>query len=168
MTNLSTTLAVDKVAKKYGNNVIKTAVGEINVVNKMKELDSCLGGEGNGGIIFSESHLGRDSLVGATLFLNRLVQENKTVSQIFNSMPQFYMLKDKIELNNINAIDAIKKIKQNYPKVKKDTQDGLKLIWENSWLHIRKSNTEPIIRIYSEAQSKNDAKKLINEIKKII
>ena len=168
VTNLSTTLAVDKIAKKYGNNVIRTAVGEINVVNKMKEEKSILGGEGNGGIILAESHLGRDSLVAVTLFLNRMAQSNTTVSSIFNSMPQFYMAKDKIKLNDINAEEVINKIKNHFSKVEQNEQDGLKLIWENSWIHIRKSNTEPIIRIYSEAPTKFEAIKLTDKIKSLI
>jgi len=168
VTNLSTTLAVDRIAEKYGNNVIRTAVGEINVVNKMKEINSKLGGEGNGGVILTESHLGRDSLIGVTLFLNRMAQTNQSVSQVFQSMPQYIMLKDKIELNNINAENAINKIKMAFAKVKQNHMDGLKLIWNDSWLHIRKSNTEPIIRIYAEAPTKSKALNLINEVKSIL
>ncbi|MEE2858209.1 MAG: phosphoglucosamine mutase [Candidatus Neomarinimicrobiota bacterium] len=168
VTNLSTTLAVDRIAKKYGNNVIRTAVGEINVVNKMKEINSMLGGEGNGGVILTESHLGRDSLIGVTLFLNRMAQTNKSVSQVFQSMPQYIMLKDKIELNNINAEIAINKIQKAFPKAKQNHLDGLKLIWNDSWLHIRKSNTEPIIRIYAEAPTKSEVLNLINKVKSIL
>ena len=168
VTNLSTTLAVDRIAKKYGNNVIRTAVGEINVVNKMKEINSMLGGEGNGGVILTESHLGRDSLIGVTLFLNRMAQTNKSVSQVFQSMPQYIMLKDKIELNNINAEIAINKIQKAFPKAQQNHLDGLKLIWNDSWLHIRKSNTEPIIRIYAEAPTKSEVLNLINKVKSIL
>ena len=168
VTNLSSTLAIDRIAEKHGIEVIRSAVGEINVVNKMKECNALIGGEGNGGVILAESHYGRDSLIGATLFLNRLSQEDGSVSQIFQSMPQYVMLKDKIELNNINAKITIKKIKNKFSTIKHNTIDGLKLIWEDSWVHIRQSNTEPIIRIYAEASTQLKVKKIINDIKSIL
>ena len=165
VTNLSTTLAIDKLAEKYGNSVIRSSVGEINVVNKMKEHNALLGGEGNGGIILKESHLGRDSLVGTALFLNRMSQSSKSVSQIFQSMPQFYMEKDQMILEEKRITPLIERIKNNFSEVKQNTEDGLKLIWDNKWIHIRRSNTEPIIRIYSEAISIEEAIKLVKSIK---
>jgi phosphomannomutase len=168
VTNLSTTMALDKVCEKYKNTVERSAVGEINVVNLMKEKNSVLGGEGNGGVILPESHYGRDSLVGATLFLNRMSQTDDSVSEIFASMPQFYMVKDKIELDDINPNKALYLISKTFKDCEHNTVDGLKLIWENAWAHIRKSNTEPIIRIYAEATSKQTAKELVTNIKRCL
>ena len=168
VTNLSTTMALDKIAEKHGSSVIRSAVGEINVVNKMKEVGAELGGEGNGGVILPESHYGRDSLVGAALFLNRIAQGSQTVSEIFHSMPQYVMVKDKIELGFVNPQTALEKIEAEFTDVKADRTDGLKLTWENSWVHVRKSNTEPIIRIYAEAKDKDGVKKLIHRVKSIL
>lgn len=168
ITNLSTTMALDEVSKRYNNFVERSLVGEINVVKKMKEKDSVIGGEGNGGVILAESHLGRDSLVGVSLFLNKMSQTNDSVSTIFSKMPQYFMSKDKISLDKIDSNKAFEKIYKKFSNCKKNTQDGLKLIWEDSWVHIRKSNTEPILRIYSEAKSIEKAKKIISGIKKCI
>jgi phosphomannomutase len=168
VTNLSTTMALDKVCEKYKNTVERSAVGEINVVNLMKEKNSVLGGEGNGGVILPESHYGRDSLVAAALFLNRMSQTDDSVSEIFASMPQFYMVKDKIELDDINPNKALYLISKTFKDCEHNTVDGLKLIWENAWAHIRKSNTEPIIRIYAEATSKQTAEELVTNIKRCI
>jgi phosphomannomutase len=165
VTNLSTTMALDKVAEKYGSKVIRSSVGEINVVNKMKEVGAELGGEGNGGVILPESHYGRDSLVGATMFLNRMAQDNLTVSKIFQSMPRYIMIKDKIELGSVNPQMVLDKIEATYTDVNIDKTDGLKLSWNNSWVHIRKSNTEPIIRIYAEAPTRDEAEQIIHQIK---
>ena len=168
VTNLSSTLSLDKIAQKYNSTVLRSSVGEINVVNKMKEIDAELGGEGNGGVILSESHYGRDSLVGATMFLNRMAQGNQTVSQIFNSMPKFIIVKDKIKLSNIDPQSIFNKIELKYPDANIDKSDGLKLSWENSWMHIRKSNTEPIIRIYAEGENKMIASNLVETIKQLV
>ena len=168
VTNLSTTMALDKVAELYGSRVIRSAVGEINVVNKMKEVGAELGGEGNGGVILPESHYGRDSLVGAALFLNRMAQDNLKVSEIFQSMPQYIMVKDKIELGSVDPQIAIDKIEAAFSDADPDTTDGLKLSWENSWVHIRKSNTEPIIRIYAEGETREIATKLVEGVKQIV
>ena len=134
----------------------------------MKEKNSVFGGEGNGGVILPESHYGRDSLVGATLFLNRMSQSHDSVSKIFASMPQFFMVKDKIELGKINPNKALHIISETFKNCEQNTMDGLKLIWENSWAHIRKSNTEPIIRVYAEAISKQVAEELVTNIKECI
>jgi len=168
VTNLSTTMALDRVAEKYGSSVIRSAVGEINVVNRMKEVGALFGGEGNGGVILSDSHYGRDSLVGAALFLNRMTLENKKVSEIFQSMPQYIMVKDKVTLGNIIPDMAINSLEKTFTDAKCDKSDGIKLTWENSWIHIRKSNTEPIIRIYAEAATKRKVEKLIYQVKNIL
>ena len=143
-------------------------MGEINVVNKMKEVNAELGGEGNGGVILSESHYGRESLVGSTMFLNRMAQDTQKVSEIFKSMPQFAMVKDKIELGSVDSKSAMDKIELNFTDAKSDKTDGLKLIWDNSWVHIRKSNTEPIIRIYAEAPTQTASEELVNRVRSIL
>jgi len=168
VTNLSTSMALDKVAVKHGSSVIRSAVGEINVVNQMKEAGALLGGEGNGGIILKESHYGRDSLVGAALFLNRMAMDSKPVSSIFQSMPQYIMIKNKIDLGIEDPDSVIDKIANAFPDASISRIDGLKLLWENSWVHIRKSNTEPIIRIYAEAITKLEADNLIGKVKSIL
>ena len=168
VTNLSSTMALDRIAEKYGKKVVRSAVGEINVVNKMKEESLDFGGEGNGGVILPDSHYGRDSLVGAAMFLNRMAQDDKTVSEIFKSMPQYIILKDKIALGRMEPQSVLDKIESKYEQVKMDKSDGLKIIWENSWVHVRKSNTEPIIRIYAEANTKSEANLIIQDIKDII
>ena len=168
VTNLSSTLALDKVAEKHGSHVIRSAVGEINVVNKMKEHSVEIGGEGNGGVILPESHYGRDSLIAATMLLNRMAQGSEPLSFIFQSMPQYIMIKDKIELQSLDPQNAINKIEKQFKDAKHDKLDGLKLTWKNSWVHIRKSNTEPIIRIYAEAPTNDEAAKLVENIKKTL
>ena len=168
VTNLSSTLALDRVAEKYGCSVIRSAVGEINVVNKMKEVNAELGGEGNGGVILPESHYGRDSLVAVTMFLNRMTQNTQKVSEIFKSMPQYVMVKDKIELGSVDSQSALEKIEAEFTDAKSDKTDGLKLSWDNSWVHIRKSNTEPIIRIYAEAPTQSEVKELVAKVKSIL
>jgi phosphomannomutase len=168
VTNLSTTMALDKVAEKYGVEVKRSSVGEINVVNLMKKTGSVLGGEGNGGVILKESHYGRDSLVGIAMFLNKMSQVDIPVSRIFSSMPQFVMAKDKMDLGEVNADRVIKKIASIFSDVDQDWQDGLKLIWENQWVHIRKSNTEPILRIYAEAENSDLLKRLMSSIKETV
>ena len=166
--NLSSSLALEKLAESKGSSVVRSAVGEINVVNKMNEVNSNLGGEGNGGVILRESHLGRDSLVGVTMVLNRMSQSDEPLSEIYQSLPQFTILKDKINIDGIDPEDIIGKATALFGNIEKNTLDGVKFIWENKWVHLRKSNTEPIIRIYSEAPEKEQAKDLIDKIKSLI
>ena len=168
VTNLSSTMALDKVAEKYGISVVRSAVGEINVVIKMKEVRADIGGEGNGGVILPESHYGRDSLVAATMFLNRMAMGTQKVSKIFKSMPQYVMVKDRIGLGSVDPQSAIDKIELTFSNTKSDKTDGLKLSWDNSWVHIRKSNTEPIIRIYAEASTQSEAEKLVAKVKSVL
>ena len=167
VTNLSTSMAVDVIAHKYNSTVERSSVGEINVVEKMKELGSSIGGEGNGGVILEESHLGRDSLVASALVLNHLAQSNIPFNKILDNIPRFIMIKDKINLKNDFDFNHIKNLFQN-DKVTFIEGDGLKIIWEDKWVHIRKSNTEPIIRIISEADTYENAKNLINHLKENI
>jgi len=170
VTNLSTTMALDKLAEKHGCKVERSAVGEINVVQKMIEIDSKLGGEGNGGVILKEAHLGRDSLVGVTMVLNRLAQSQESLSEIMESVPHFEMIKDKLELKseNVCAPDPtaiFDKAKVLFKGAQVNNVDGLKFIWDDKWLHLRGSNTEPIIRIYAEATSEQEAIELVNLLK---
>ena len=166
--NLSSSLALEKLAESKGSSVVRSAVGEINVVNKMNEVNSNLGGEGNGGVILRESHLGRDSLVGVTMVLNRMSQSDEPLSEIYQSLPQFTILKDKINIDGIDPEDIVENATALFGNIEKNTLDGVKFIWENKWVHLRKSNTEPIIRIYSEAPEKESAKDLIDKIKSLI
>ncbi|MEA1987165.1 MAG: phosphoglucosamine mutase [Candidatus Marinimicrobia bacterium] len=172
VTNLSTTLAVEKVAEKYSGKVVRTAVGEINVSKKMREIDATIGGEGNGGIILPDSHLGRDSLVGSALVLQFLAEEDKKLSERYKKLPQFKMSKMKVEVGEYPKEKVIEKLEEKFKNEKINMVDGIKISYENSWVHIRKSNTEPILRVYSEAQSFDEAKELgdkfVSEIKKII
>ena len=167
VTNLSTSMAVDVIAHKYNSTVQRSSVGEINVVEKMKELNSAIGGEGNGGVILEESHLGRDSLVASALVLNHLAQSNLPFDKIIENIPCFVMIKDKIALENDIEFNNIKSQFKN-DDVTFIEGDGLKIVWEDKWVHIRKSNTEPIIRIISEANNHEIARDLIDSLKYII
>ena len=167
VTNLSTSMAVDVIAHKYNSTVERSSVGEINVVEKMKELGSSIGGEGNGGVILEESHLGRDSLVASALVLNLLAQSDIPFNKILECIPRFIMIKDKITLQHDIDFNHIKALFQK-DDVSFIEGDGLKIIWEDKWVHIRKSNTEPIIRIISEADTYKNAKNLINNLKENI
>ena len=168
VTNLSTTAALEEVANKYDVNVIRSAVGEINVVNKMKECNAQIGGEGNGGVILTESHYGRDAFVGAIIILNHLATNNITMNEAQENIPKYYMLKEKIEIDNQLTEEIIsKKIKQYFSKLIFDEIDGIKVIHDDFWIHIRQSNTEPIIRIYIESKKEQDLSNLFNQVKEI-
>ena len=164
VTNLSTSMAVDVIAHQYNSTVQRSSVGEINVVEKMKELGSTIGGEGNGGVILEESHLGRDSLVASALVLNHLAQSELPFNKILETIPRFVMIKDKISLQDDIDLNHIKTLFQN-DDVTFIEDDGLKIIWEDKCVHIRKSNTEPIIRIISEAADHKTARSLIDSLR---
>jgi phosphomannomutase len=134
----------------------------------MKEVRADIGGEGNGGVILPESHYGRDSLVAATMFLNRMAMGTQKVSKIFKSMPKYVMVKDRIGLGSVDPQSAIDKIELTFSNTISDKTDGLKLSWDNSWVHIRKSNTEPIIRIYAEASTQSEAEELVAKVKSVL
>ena len=148
--------------------VERSAVGEINVVNKMNELDSNLGGEGNGGVILRECHLGRDSLVAVTMVLNRMTQSSYSLSKIYDSLPQFEIVKDKVSVEGVNIDDFLLRVNEYFQDGEKNTIDGLKITWVEKWVHLRSSNTEPIIRIYAEAPLKKDAEDLVLKVKSLI
>ncbi|OBW39829.1 Phosphomannomutase/phosphoglucomutase [Chryseobacterium sp. MOF25P] len=173
ISNLSSSRALRDVAQTHNSEYFASAVGEVNVVNLMKEKNAVIGGEGNGGIIYPELHYGRDSLVGVALFLTHLAKENKTVSELRAGYPSYFMGKKKIELTpEINVDDLLTKMEKEYQNEEISTVDGVKIDFENNWVHLRKSNTEPIIRIYTEAKTQEEADKLgddmIAKIKSLI
>ncbi|WP_127845683.1 phosphoglucosamine mutase [Psychroflexus aestuariivivens] len=170
VSNLSSSRALRDVTEKHGCTYHASAVGEVNVVAKMKEVNAVIGGEGNGGIIYPELHYGRDSLAGVTLFLSLLAERETKVSDLRGTYTSYYMAKEKIELTPDLDVDQIlNSIASEYKSEKISTIDGVKIDFPENWVHLRKSNTEPIIRIYTEAKSQNEADKLaqrfIQEIK---
>ena len=173
VSNLSSSRALRDVTQKHGGIYTASAVGEVNVVIKMKETNTVIGGEGNGGIIYPASHYGRDSLVGVALFLSHLAHKKMSCSALRNSYPSYFMSKNKIQLTPEIDVDKIlETMATNYKNEDVNTIDGVKIDFADEWIHLRKSNTEPIIRIYTEAKSQQKADDLavrfINEIKKII
>ncbi len=167
--NLSTTRAVDDIAKSLGAEVIRTQVGEINVAKKMKEVGALIGGEGSGGVILPDIHYGRDALVGIALFLQYLAEFGKPVSELKASLPLYYISKNKIETGSVNPDIALKRAIDYYSaKGSINTDDGVKINLPLSWIHLRKSNTEPIIRIIAEAPTMEEAHTLVEECKSIL
>ena len=161
VSNLSSSRALRDVARNSDSEYFASAVGEVNVVTLMKEKNAVIGGEGNGGIIYPDLHYGRDSLVGVALFLTHLAKENKTVSELRATYPSYFMGKKKIELTpDIDVDSLLTKVEKEYQKEEISTVDGVKIDFENNWVHLRKSNTEPIIRIYTEAFSQEEADQL--------
>jgi len=166
VSNLSSSRALDDVSAQHGCSCFHSAVGEVNVVQMMKEKNAVIGGEGNGGVIYPELHYGRDALVGVALFLSYFVEKNTTMTQLKASFPQYYMVKNKIDLQAGIDIKTIReKLEQTIPYLAKSTLDGLRLDFAEGWVHIRPSNTEPIIRLYAEAKSHEKAKEFIQIIK---
>ncbi|MBB78531.1 MAG: phosphoglucosamine mutase [Crocinitomicaceae bacterium] len=173
VSNLSSTRALRDVTENIGQKYYTSAVGEVNVVKKMKEKNAVIGGEGNGGIIYPKLHYGRDSLVGIALFLSLLAERKTTLSKLRDHYPKYVISKNKIELTpEINVDKILEKIADKYSDKELDKTDGLKIYIANEWVHLRKSNTEPIIRIYSESTSLKLAKalseRIINEIKSVL
>ena len=169
VSNLSSSRALRDVTNAHGCQYNAAAVGEVNVVAKMKETNAVIGGEGNGGVIYPEAHYGRDALVGVALFLSLLAKSGKTVSQLKASYPQYAIAKNKIELTPEIDVDKIlAAMKEKYANENITDIDGVKIDFADSWVHLRKSNTEPIIRIYSEAHSMQEADKLADDIKEVI
>ena len=173
VSNLSSSRALRDIAEKHGQTYSPSAVGEVNVVIEMKETGALIGGEGNGGIIYPELHYGRDSLVGIALFLSHLAELDTTVSELRASYPAYFMAKKKIELTpEINVDELLIKVQELYKEEQINTVDGVKIDFANEWVHLRKSNTEPIIRIYTESTSEENANlladKMIESIQSII
>ena len=172
VSNLSSTRALRDVTEKHGCKYYASAVGEVNVTTKMKEVGAVIGGEGNGGVIYPESHYGRDALVGIALFLSSLAQKGCTASQLRASYPAYSIAKNRIDLKPTTNIDAIlEKVKEKYgsePDVTVTDIDGVKLDFPDKWVHLRKSNTEPIIRVYSEAATMGEADALGKSLMDIV
>ncbi len=169
VSNLSSSRALADVTKKYGYSYEAAAVGEVNVVKKMKDTQAVIGGEGNGGIIVPDLHYGRDALAGLAIFLSYYAEKNKKMTEIKSQLPAYFMSKNKIELNEkINVDDLLKKMEAVYHHAQINTVDGVKIDLEDGWIHLRKSNTEPIIRIYTEGNSAEKADQLATEMKKKI
>ncbi|HZW39335.1 MAG TPA: phosphoglucosamine mutase [Ignavibacteriaceae bacterium] len=170
--NLSTTRAVDDVANEYDCKVYRSSVGEANVVKKMKEVNAIIGGEGSGGVILPELHYGRDAMVGIVLILQLLTERNISISELKAEIPAYYISKKKIELKDVNPDTIIEKMLKVYAKEKVNNEDGLKIDFPDHWVHFRKSNTEPIIRIVTESKSQEEAnslsEKYFNEIKELV
>ena len=161
VSNLSSTRALRDVTEAHGGEYFSSAVGEVNVVSKMKEVNAVIGGEGNGGVIYPDSHYGRDALVGIGLFLSHLAKSGKKCSELRASYPDYHISKNKIQLSEGVDVDAIlEAVKEKYSKEKINDIDGIKIEFEASWVQLRKSNTEPIIRIYAEAKTKDMADEL--------
>jgi phosphomannomutase len=173
VSNLSSTQALKDVTLKAGGEYHPSAVGEVNVVRKMKEVNAVIGGEGNGGIIVPDLHYGRDALIGIGLFLSHVAQTKKNLKAIRNSYPDYFISKNKIELDKgVDVKTIFEKIKGKYKNQPVNTEDGLKIEFEKDWVHLRTSNTEPIIRIYSESQNEttadNIAKRIMQDIREFM
>lgn len=169
VSNLSSTRALRDVTRKYGMEYNASAVGEVNVVAKMKETHAVIGGEGNGGVIYPESHYGRDALVGIALFLSHLAHEGKKVSELRATYPNYFIAKNRIDLTPETDVDAIlAKVKELYKNEEINDIDGVKIDFPDKWVHLRKSNTEPIIRVYSEAATMEAADELGKQIMDIV
>ncbi len=168
VSNLSSTRALADVTRKHGGRYSASAVGEVNVVKMMKSTNAVIGGEGNGGIILPDLHYGRDALVGIAIFLSLYASKKLKMTELKASYPTYFIEKDKVNLEGLNVDEVIAKIKKVYQDEHLNEIDGLKIDFSYGWVHIRKSNTEPIIRIYAESSSEEKAKSLIQSIKNIV
>lgn len=169
VSNLSSSRALCDITRKYGCEYYASAVGEVNVTTKMKAVGAVIGGEGNGGIIYPASHYGRDALVGIALFLSHLAFERKKVSEIRASYPQYFIAKQKVELTpNIDVDAVLSAVKEKYSQYDITDIDGVKIDFPDKWVHLRKSNTEPIIRVYSEAHTMKEAEDIGGEVMAVI
>lgn len=169
VSNLSSTRALRDVTEKHGGIYTAAAVGEVNVTTKMKEVGAVIGGEGNGGVIYPESHYGRDALVGIALFLSSIAQKKISVCQLRKTYPEYFIAKNRIDLKPETDIDAIlAKVKEMYKDEQVNDIDGVKIDFPDKWVHLRKSNTEPIIRVYSEAATMEEADELGKKIMEVV
>lgn len=169
VSNLSSTRALRDVTERHGGTYTAAAVGEVNVTTKMKEVGAVIGGEGNGGVIYPESHYGRDALVGIALFLSSLAHKKCTASELRATFPNYFIAKNRIDLTPSTDIDAIlEKVKEMYASEKITDIDGVKIDFPDKWVHLRKSNTEPIIRVYSEAATMEEADALGKKLMQVV
>jgi len=173
VSNMSSTKALKEITLKHGGEYYPSAVGEVNVVNKMKEVNAVIGGEGNGGIIVPDLHYGRDALIGIGLFLSALARHRNGIKSFRAKYPDYFISKNKIELQNgVDINEIFERIKKKYKNQPANTEDGLKIEFDKDWVHLRTSNTEPIIRIYAESSfettANNIALRLMKDIKEFI
>ncbi len=173
VSNMSSTKALKEITIKHGGEYFPSAVGEVNVVKKMKEVNAVIGGEGNGGIIVPDFHYGRDALIGIGLFLTHLAEYKKSIKSLRGSYPEYFISKNKIELENGFDLKSIfENIQKKYKNQPVNTEDGLKIEFDNDWVHLRSSNTEPIIRIYAESdfesKANNIALRLMQDIREFM
>ena len=169
VSNLSSTRALRDITEKYGEKYAAAAVGEVNVTTKMKEVGAVIGGEGNGGVIYPASHYGRDALVGIALFLSSLAHKGCKASELRASFPNYFIAKNRIDLTPSTDVDAIlNKVKEMYSNERVTDIDGVKIDFADKWVHLRKSNTEPIIRIYSEASTMEAADALGKTLMQVV
>jgi phosphomannomutase len=161
VTNLSTSLLVDDVAREAGVTAVRAPVGEVNVAVRMRELQAPIGGEGNGGVILPEVHLGRDAPIGAALLLQLLVEEGRPLSAIVASLPRYVIVKDKLDRPNASLDTVYAALRSAFPDATVDTQDGLRLAWSDRWVHVRPSGTEPIVRVIAEGPDEQAARELV-------
>lgn len=173
VSNMSSTKALKEITLRHGGEYFPSAVGEVNVVKKMKEVNAVIGGEGNGGIIVPDFHYGRDALIGIALFLSHLAEQKKAIRSLRSNYPDYFISKNKIELESkVDVNDIFEKIRKKYKKNPVNTDDGLKIEFDNDWVHLRTSNTEPIIRIYAESdfetKASNIAMQIMRDIKEFM
>lgn len=168
VTNLSTTKALDKVAEKFGCPIMRTKVGERNVVDMMKKKKAIIGGEGNGGIILPQVHYGRDSLVGMGIILQYMAETGLPISKLAGSLPQYHIIKRKISLKRMNKTRALRKIRSFFKDAEFDFTDGVKAMWDESWVHVRPSGTEPALRIVAEAKTKTEAMRIYRQAASLV
>ncbi len=168
VTNLSTTQAMDKVAEKFGCHLSRSKVGERNVIDMMKKKKAVIGGEGNGGIILPRVHYGRDSLIGMGLLLQYMAESGLHISQLAASIPQYHIIKRKVHLKNANVSRILRKIHSSLKDARFDFRDGVKAIWGDSWIHVRPSGTEPVLRLVAEAKTRSEAIRIYKKVTSII
>jgi len=159
--NLSTSRIVDDVAAEAGAQVLRAPVGEVNVAVRMRDEGAAIGGEGNGGVILSEVHLGRDAPVGAVLLLQMLLEDNTSLSAVLARYPRYAIVKDKLDRPNAPLTAVYDSLHAGFPDAEADTQDGLRLAWADRWVHVRPSGTEPIVRVIAEAPTESEARELV-------
>lgn len=164
-TNLSSSRVMDDVAKKHGQTCFRSPVGEIHVVKRMQEVKAVIGGEGNGGVINPDLHYGRDALVGVAMILQLLADRKISLAEYKRELPPYHITKQKIDLNGIDADELLQKAQKKFADFEMNTADGVKIDFEEGWVHLRKSNTEPIIRVYSEGSSPEESKELGDRVK---
>nr|MBC8277488.1 phosphoglucosamine mutase [FCB group bacterium] len=166
--NVSTTRTLDDLARKYEVELHRSKVGEVHVAKKMAAVGAVIGGEGNGGVILPEVHLGRDAPVGAALILQYMTEMEKPLSEIVADLPHYQIVKDKISIEGLDKDEIFARIEANAREAQIDKTDGIKLIHPRSWVQVRASNTEPILRIFAEASNSVDAQRMVDDIRKIV